>query len=280
MKSSRSLYLVLSIVTLVVISAELGAYYYLEGSNRGIPSSTSVLCNYKSADSSGADTIIVNALINYGNGTMTWYNQTVVPPNWNAYALTMYVTKCNIQTVFYGQPYNEHLVTSINGVNQHGTLSWSLWTFCFAQRAWTYSQVGVDLVVGDYGVRGPSLTYQQSGYPGRNVVGENSPRVIGCPSQVSLSVYRIDSVANFLLAACFIIAIQEIIARRVAQGNPLKQSQRSSHGVVVEVGQGPVERGGKNGGYAQRICAQVANLHQPVIVDGGIGYRISREMAG
>jgi hypothetical protein len=146
MKRSRSLYLALGIVTVVVVSAQLGAYYYLEGSNNGIASSTTAPCSYLSANSSGVDTVIVNALINYGNGTMTWYNQTIVPSNWNAYALTMYVTKCNIQTVFYGQPYNEHLVTSINGVNQHGTLSWSIWTFCVAQQAWVYSQVGVDLI--------------------------------------------------------------------------------------------------------------------------------------
>ncbi len=146
MQSSKTLYLVLVIVSVAIVSAQVGAYYYLEGPNNGISSSTSIPCKYFSANSTGAGTISVNTVINYGNGTITWYNQTSVPSNWNAYALTMYVTRCNIQTTYYGQPLNEHLVTAISGLSQHGSLSWSIWKFCNAKDGWTYSPLGADLM--------------------------------------------------------------------------------------------------------------------------------------
>jgi hypothetical protein len=90
--------------------------------------------------------IAANVLISYGNGTMQWYNETAVPSSWNAYALTMYLAKCNVQAKFYGPPLNEHFVTAINGVSNQGSFSWSIWMFCQHAIAWEYSQVGVDLI--------------------------------------------------------------------------------------------------------------------------------------
>jgi hypothetical protein len=90
--------------------------------------------------------IAANVLISYGNGTMKWYNETDVPSSWNAYALTLYLTKCSVQSRFYGPPLNEHFVTAINGVSNEGGFSWSIWIFCQSANAWTYSQVGIDLI--------------------------------------------------------------------------------------------------------------------------------------
>jgi hypothetical protein len=90
--------------------------------------------------------IATNVLISYGNGTMQWYNETAVPSSWNAYALTMYLAKCNIQAKFYGPPLNEHFVTAISGVSNQGSFSWSIWMFCQSKNAWAYSQIGIDLI--------------------------------------------------------------------------------------------------------------------------------------
>jgi hypothetical protein len=90
--------------------------------------------------------VAVNLLVNYGNGTAKWYNETIVPASWNAYMLTMYLTRCEVQSVFYGPPLNEHFVTSINGVGNRGGFSWSIWVLCQNTNAWAYSQVGVDLI--------------------------------------------------------------------------------------------------------------------------------------
>jgi hypothetical protein len=114
-------------------------------SGSSLASSSYVVCG-QSISSAEAATIRASLLINYGNGTLHWYNQTVVPSSWNAYALTMYVLKCNVQAQYYGPPLNEHLVEGINGVAASGSLTWSIWGFCPSQNAWSYSQVGADLI--------------------------------------------------------------------------------------------------------------------------------------
>ena len=130
----------------MIASAQVGAYYYLERSINGTISSSSVVCNYLTSGPAGASMIAANVLISYGNGTIQWYNDTAIPSSWNAYALTMYLTKCNVQAQFYGPPLNEHFVTAINGVSNQGSFSWSVWMLCQHTNAWAYSQVGVDQI--------------------------------------------------------------------------------------------------------------------------------------
>ncbi len=87
----------------------------------------------------------MNTLINYGNGTMKWYNETTIPPNWNFYNLTVYITKgylvASLDTVL-----NEHYVTGINGKENKAPYFWTLWTLCEKQRAWTQALVGADKI--------------------------------------------------------------------------------------------------------------------------------------
>ena len=147
MNSHRIFYIVLGIGALAIASAQVGAYYYFERSNSATASNASILCNYlTSGNPARVNMIGVNVLISYGNGTVKWYNETIVPSNWNAYILTLYLTKCEVQSVFYGPPLSEHFVTSINGVSNHDSVSWSIWILCQGQNAWAYSQVGVDLI--------------------------------------------------------------------------------------------------------------------------------------
>jgi hypothetical protein len=138
--------MILGITALMIASAQVGAYYYLERSINGTISSSSVVCNYLTSGPTGASMIAANVLISYGNGTIQWYNETAIPSSWNAYALTMYLAKCNVQAKFYGSPLNEHFVTAINGVGNQGSQSWSIWVFCQRANAWAYSQVGIDMI--------------------------------------------------------------------------------------------------------------------------------------
>src|SRR5437867_13137851 len=108
MQTHRLFYLILGVATLAIASAQVGAYYYVERSNHGVTSGSSALCNYLTTGSSGSREVVVNTLINYGNGTIKWYNQTTVPSRCNAYALTMYVAKCDLQTRYYDQPLDKH----------------------------------------------------------------------------------------------------------------------------------------------------------------------------
>ncbi len=131
MGSHRRLYLALSLVTLTIVSTQiLASYYYLQKSSSAPASS---------------GTVTVNTLINYGNTTTRWYNESSVPAIWNFYRLTMYITKNNTETKFY-PTLNEHFITAINGVTEQGQLSWAIWTFCQKQDAWIYSQVGADQI--------------------------------------------------------------------------------------------------------------------------------------
>jgi hypothetical protein len=146
MNRHRVFYLALGIAAIAIASAQVGAYYYFEKFNSGPASSSAVLCNYLTSGDPAVNMIAANVLVSYGNGTMKWYNETAIPSSWNAYALTMYVTKCNVQATFYGPPLNEHLVTAINGVSNKANYSWSIWMFCQDSNAWAYSQVGIDLI--------------------------------------------------------------------------------------------------------------------------------------
>ncbi len=96
--------------------------------------------------STSQTTTTVNLLLNYGNGTLVWYNQTVVPSNWNFFNVTNLVTSGNIGSVFFAS-FGSHFIYSINKVgcpasNIFCDLAWGLWTLDGI--CWDEAQVGVD----------------------------------------------------------------------------------------------------------------------------------------
>ncbi|HZY94045.1 MAG TPA: hypothetical protein VFE98_04185 [Candidatus Bathyarchaeia archaeon] len=139
------LYITFGIAAMIIISIQASAYYYFQKSYPAA-SKTSTTCSYSTTNSaSTSNSVEVNALLNYGNGTLHWYNQTV-PSTWNSYELTQHITRCNVESDFYGRPLNEHFVRAINGVVNSNGFSWALWTYCQKSNAWVYSHVGADLV--------------------------------------------------------------------------------------------------------------------------------------
>lgn len=87
----------------------------------------------------------VHMLVDYGNGTLRWYNDSTAQPGWNAYLATLVLLDGSLNATWYPQfGSGEHFVTAINGVPGTGSLSWSIWTYGGNQ--WTYSQVGADLI--------------------------------------------------------------------------------------------------------------------------------------
>ncbi len=98
------------------------------------------------ANSSG--NVPVNLVINYGNGTSTWYNRTSVPGTWNFYNVTLFDTSGNLGAVFFAS-FGSHFVYSINGAgcpasNIFCDEAWSFWTLDGI--CWDSAQVGVDQV--------------------------------------------------------------------------------------------------------------------------------------
>jgi hypothetical protein len=83
-----------------------------------------------------------NILIDFGNGTATWYNGTQVQPGWNMYTESVVLTHGDLQAQWYPQ-YQEHLITGIDGVSNSQTEDWFLWTHN-ATASWAFAQVGAD----------------------------------------------------------------------------------------------------------------------------------------
>lgn len=81
-------------------------------------------------------------LVDFGNGSRIWYNDTLVQPGWNMYTETVVLTHGDLQAVWYPQ-YGEHFVSAIDGVSNSQTLYWFLWTYN-ATASWQPASVGAD----------------------------------------------------------------------------------------------------------------------------------------
>lgn len=96
----------------------------------------------------GLSTVPIHMMLNYGNGTIVWYNQTLVPSNSNFYNVTAQIFGSNLGSVYFAS-FGSHFVYSINGVgcpasNIFCDLSWGFWTLDGV--CWDLPFVGVDQV--------------------------------------------------------------------------------------------------------------------------------------
>lgn len=83
-----------------------------------------------------------NVLIDFGNGTRRWYNDTSVQPGWNLYTLTVILSNGNLQATWYPQ-YQEHFISGIDGISNSKSTYWYLWTYN-KTASWKTAQVGAD----------------------------------------------------------------------------------------------------------------------------------------
>ena len=106
------------------------------------------ILGHATATSSGPSAISVNVLLNYGNGTLVWYNQTLVPSTWNFFNVTELITNGNLGAVYFAS-FGSHFVYSINGVgcpasNIFCDQAWGFWTLNGI--CWDLPFVGVDMI--------------------------------------------------------------------------------------------------------------------------------------
>ncbi len=85
-----------------------------------------------------------NELVNYGNGTLVWYNRTNVMPGQSSYDLTGFVAIVNSS---YSSSLGSHYVLAINHVWQNSTNYWILWIYCKDANAWAPSDWGADYLL-------------------------------------------------------------------------------------------------------------------------------------
>lgn len=155
-------FIALLLLAIGVIGLQTGAYSTFEGLFSRSPttvhpatagggsdshnnSSNSGSHGNDSNSTSNSNYFEVNTIFNYGNGRLTWFNDTKVAKNWNFYNLTVLLTNGAIYAKNFtisGSP--EHQIITINGLAQNSTYYWSLWKFCPSHNAWDWADVGAD----------------------------------------------------------------------------------------------------------------------------------------
>ncbi|MDH5810645.1 MAG: DUF4430 domain-containing protein [Candidatus Methanomethylicaceae archaeon] len=84
--------------------------------------------------------IKVNLAVSYGNGTVTWYNDTYLPIGWTLFNATAKL--CNVRFTVY--PSMGIWINSINGVSEDPAANkywiWYTWT----SNGWSMGPVGAD----------------------------------------------------------------------------------------------------------------------------------------
>ncbi len=111
----------------------------------------------------------VDMLMNYGNGTKMWHNDTRIPIGFNLYNVTVLITEGRIEATYYPQ-FQSHFITKIDGVGggedpDKITWAWIAWHFNKASGSWETYEVSAD---GAFPTDGDKLAwyYQDtSNYP-------------------------------------------------------------------------------------------------------------------
>jgi hypothetical protein len=91
---------------------------------------------------SEATTLSVNIVIDYGNGTVTWHNQTMVTAASNLFELTLKIAVIRYQ--YYALGPGHEFVTSINGKAETSAYSWFWYYWNSGEREWVKGPSGCD----------------------------------------------------------------------------------------------------------------------------------------
>jgi hypothetical protein len=86
-------------------------------------------------------------LVDFGNGTSHWYNNTQVQPGWSLFTATVVLTDGHLQAPLYyiaGTGW-EHFVSEIEGVASSNSNNeyWWVWTY-YRPGGWAVASVGAD----------------------------------------------------------------------------------------------------------------------------------------
>lgn len=142
MSRSGSLYVLIAVLAAgLILSSTLAAFYLLRY-DQAENSASTYLGELKASAGTSGFAASTNILLDFGNGTQRWYNDTRVQPGWNVYLATVVITDGNLNDTWYPQ-YGEHLVNGIDGVQNTGSRSWFLFSYNSTSR-WQATQLGAD----------------------------------------------------------------------------------------------------------------------------------------
>jgi hypothetical protein len=136
---TKTLYGIIALlIAIVVIVSGIAALYYY---------------NYSQAESENQIYVgqlkqlevkyVATIVIDYENGTKTWYNNTKIEPGLNLYTLTLLVTNGNVNATCC--EFGSHFVEGIGGLQNNPKTNqyWFSWTYNTTS-SWQTTQVGVD----------------------------------------------------------------------------------------------------------------------------------------
>jgi len=121
----------------------------------------------KLADFGGRRALVyeVRMMVDFGNGTRRWYNDSSVQPGWSGYVATLVLLDGRLQAAWYPAGYfgpdtpGEHFVSGVDGVSQTATESWFVWQF--GSGGWAQLPTGAD---GMEVVNGTTFAWTLCGY--------------------------------------------------------------------------------------------------------------------
>ncbi len=122
-------WIVVGLMSLLVITVLTNVYFYYEAMRYQKLYAETI-------QELGNLTIQVNVLINYGNGTKEWFNNTRVPIGLSAFNITRYIAKVDY-SIFEGLGL---FITKINDVGGDKDKWWSFWYW--RDTGWVLSDIG------------------------------------------------------------------------------------------------------------------------------------------
>jgi hypothetical protein len=123
-------------IAIIVIVSGVAAYYYYQF-NQSQSANHGYVAELRQLDVS----YFTDIVIDYGNGTYHWYNDTKVQPGWNLYTVTLLATNGNVNATCC--EYGSHFVTGIGGVQNSNSKYWFVWNYS-STASWQTAPVGPD----------------------------------------------------------------------------------------------------------------------------------------
>jgi hypothetical protein len=92
----------------------------------------------------------IDFLINYGNGSKTWINNSRIPVGFNLFNITLKLTEGNVEADYYPQ-FESHFIKSVNGVGVNDNpemqnWAWIAWNFNKESYEWELFDMSSDMV--------------------------------------------------------------------------------------------------------------------------------------
>ncbi len=110
----------------------------------------------------------IDLIINFGNGSTSYFNQTIIPIGFDMYNATILATGGRVDATYFPE-FDAHFVNSIMGLSGDAGSGWSAWAFDDITGEWRALEIGADsFILKD----GQSVAWYHQGF---DDFGEGQP---------------------------------------------------------------------------------------------------------